>query len=766
MKNLISTVLFTLLITSSTIAQDTILYIYGQITDEITGTPVGNHPLSIHVNGGGMTYSYEFFTDNNGYYVSDTIYAPSQGTFIAETYDCNFELHQHEETFNPGNYTFNIDFAICTDSIPPGGCTNWFTVETNDSLTYTFTAYSEPIANAYFWSFGDGNTGEGQQVTYSYAPNIEYAIVTLHTFTFDPITADSCLAISTQELWLGGTGQECNAYFEYQIDSMPMGSYLVNFIDYSTGDISNWYWDFGDGNTSTQQNPTYEYSEEGNYFVCLTVSSDSTNYCWDVYCQEIQIGNGSTGCTANFTYNIDSVPGAIPIVVFTDLSTGNIQNWFWDFGDNNYSNEQNPIHSYEEEGYYVVCLTVSSDSSINCNDIYCLDVYVGNGGGSMDCENFFTYENLGDNTFTFYGESTPDPADYYFWDFGDGSYAEGQQVTYSFGPNAMDSILVCLTTFTMNPAGDSCFALSCQTITLGSQNYHNLYGMIYIDDSATAGYAMVGLFGIEGDEVFIQDFVITENGSGSYYFENVPEGDYYIWASLLPLSEYYMEYFPTYFGDELFWFDATLISLGTPTNPYGIHLIPVGDMGTGPGNIAGNIIYEGYKSYNDEAVVLLMDENENPLGYLPTNELGEFSFVGLPYGPYKLQVELPGVTSDVATLQIDENNQSVNIDFIVNGTTAILSIASNNENLSFVSEIYPNPVTHNATLQLETLENVQLDINIYNQLGQEVADGKIIITPGKQSLKLPIENLQNGFYTLKIHNNSQQPITRKFIIAH
>jgi uncharacterized membrane protein len=46
------------------------------------------------------------------------------------------------------------------------------------------------------------------------------------------------------------------------------------------------------------------------------------------------------------------------LVAFKDLSYGQISSWKWDFGDNATSNEQNPIHTYEKPGEYVVTLYV------------------------------------------------------------------------------------------------------------------------------------------------------------------------------------------------------------------------------------------------------------------------------------------------------------------------------------------------------------------------------------------------------------------------
>ena len=68
------------------------------------------------------------------------------------------------------------------------------------------------------------------------------------------------------------------------------------------------------------------------------------------------------GPTADFTYTTNYL-----IVSFTDASTsgdGAINTWAWDFGDGNTGTEQNPVHTYAEDGIYSVTLTVTDENSL------------------------------------------------------------------------------------------------------------------------------------------------------------------------------------------------------------------------------------------------------------------------------------------------------------------------------------------------------------------------------------------------------------------
>lgn len=69
------------------------------------------------------------------------------------------------------------------------------------------------------------------------------------------------------------------------------GGCTVSFSDLSTGEITSWSWDFGDGQTSTLQNPSYDYSHDGLYTVILTITGPGgidvetkTNYIYVIGC--------------------------------------------------------------------------------------------------------------------------------------------------------------------------------------------------------------------------------------------------------------------------------------------------------------------------------------------------------------------------------------------------------------------------------------------------------------------------------------------------
>jgi len=140
----------------------------------------------------------------------------------------------------------------------------------------------------------------------------------------------------------------------------------VQFTDASTKAPTAWQWEFGDGNTSDEQNPVHLYRAAGNYTVTLTVSN-----AWgsDSLTKAAFIRVNPPPMTVDFS----AVPpdGFIPLTVrFTDVTDGDPSAWGWSFGDGNYSDEQNPVHIYTVPGTYTVSLTVDGGAGSCAKEDY------------------------------------------------------------------------------------------------------------------------------------------------------------------------------------------------------------------------------------------------------------------------------------------------------------------------------------------------------------------------------------------------------------
>ena len=133
----------------------------------------------------------------------------------------------------------------------------------------------------------------------------------------------------------------------------------VEFTDQSTNDPTGWSWDFGDGNTSTEQHPTHTYTDPGIYTVQLTASNGEGSSAPLIKTGYIAVGAPPAPPVAAFTGTPTS--GTAPLAVqFTDQSTNGPTAWSWDFGDGGTSTEQHPSHTYVVPGVYTVQLTASN----------------------------------------------------------------------------------------------------------------------------------------------------------------------------------------------------------------------------------------------------------------------------------------------------------------------------------------------------------------------------------------------------------------------
>ena len=139
----------------------------------------------------------------------------------------------------------------------------------------------------------------------------------------------------------------------------------VKFTDLSKGTITSWDWDFGNGNRSTLQNPTTNFTQAGNFDVRLIVS-DGTASDTLIKNNYIQLFEGPT-----VNYTVDTANGCPPLDVrflSSSIAGSNpIANWLWDYGDGSPTiNNSDNIHTYNNKGSFPTSLIVID--SEGCED--------------------------------------------------------------------------------------------------------------------------------------------------------------------------------------------------------------------------------------------------------------------------------------------------------------------------------------------------------------------------------------------------------------
>lgn len=135
----------------------------------------------------------------------------------------------------------------------------------------------------------------------------------------------------------------------------------VQFTDASKGGPTGWFWEFGDGGTAFEQNPTNVYRQPGLFKVKLEVSN---SFGRDIVEKTEFISvKESSGLQADF--EVDRALGFVPLKVkFTDLSNGGPTGWLWRFGDGGTNTDQDPEHTYLIDGIFSVELAVTRGSAV------------------------------------------------------------------------------------------------------------------------------------------------------------------------------------------------------------------------------------------------------------------------------------------------------------------------------------------------------------------------------------------------------------------
>ena len=312
------------------------------------------------------------------------------------------------------------------------------TVNTNAAGVYT-----DVIAVPTALTQGLGWTGTRDCTPAGYLTN---------TFTFNPgATTITGLDFSI----CTNMGSSCSASFSA---SNAPGSMVANFTDMSSGAgvaIVGWAWDFGDGNSSTVQNPTHTYAANGVYATCLTITSASG--CTSTYCDSLLINNAAISCTATLTSSFN--PSGSVTYSAAGTGTGSIVSYYYDFGDGNTLSSTNAseTHMYATQGTYNACVTIMFSDS--CVATSCRSVTTGNGN---TCQASYVWypDSTGQYSIILVNTSIGMNLSYN-WTFGDGTSSTQAYPTHTYaGPG---TYVVCVTVTQQNPA---CTSVYCDSLTV------------------------------------------------------------------------------------------------------------------------------------------------------------------------------------------------------------------------------------------------------------------------------------------------------------
>jgi len=210
-------------------------------------------------------------------------------------------------------------------------------------LTVNFTNFTIGTVTSYSWNFGDGATNSSMNPAHTYTNAGNYTVTltangpggksamikpALILVTNEPLPVVDFVAAPTSGL-------------------LPLTVFFTNL----TAGATNYLWAFGDGQFSTDENPSNTYTNAGNFTVTLTASGPggTTNVS---RLQYILV----TNLPPIAAFEASPLTGFAPLTVyFTNLSSG-ATDYGWLFGDGNSSADSNPVHTYTTAGTYTVTL--------------------------------------------------------------------------------------------------------------------------------------------------------------------------------------------------------------------------------------------------------------------------------------------------------------------------------------------------------------------------------------------------------------------------
>lgn len=301
-------------------------------------------------------------------------------------------------------------------------------------------------------------------------------------------------------------------------------------------------------------------------------------------------------------------------------------------------------------------------------------------------------------------------------------------------------------------------------------------GYVYLPDSINGGTLEGWAYLIVYDEtegtLTAVDTAELENfpfGGAAYYeFDAQPAGDYLIKAALAPGSNGYEEHLPTYYGNVLWWHEASTATL--PFNGWGTFnftLTPGSNPG-GPGFISGyvadgaNLLPGEIEVRDDEPMegvsIILLNEQENPVGYTYTDVNGEFMFPSLAFGTYKVVIEHIGYEQQYYWVTLSEENPGAEgLNFEI-GDESITD--TDNWKVEAGISIFPNPVI--STLQLIVSDvSGRGAVQVWNAQGQLILS-RTNVELGATATSLDVSTLPSGIYYLQVAVEGQL-LTRKWM---
>jgi PKD repeat protein len=307
---------------------------------------------------------------------------------------------------------------------------------------------------SYAWNFGDGTTASGEQVTHTYTQPGQY-LVTLTVTGSDGV---SSTATATLQIVPSGPTAVINAPTSGQANQVIL--FDGSSSSSSSGQITSYTWDFGDGTTGTGARIRHQYAQPGQYTVSLTVTA--SNGTTATATQTIQIQAPQQPPTAVISAPDTGVVNQ-PLTIdgsSSNANSGQITGYAWDFGDGTTANGAKVVHTYTQAGSYTIALTVTTSNGLTATATHAIQIEeqpltaVISAPTTGQANQPLTFDATGSSAGV--GQIR-----HIEWNFGDGTDASGATVVHTYTRAGSYTVTLTLT------GNDGGVATATQTIQIG-----------------------------------------------------------------------------------------------------------------------------------------------------------------------------------------------------------------------------------------------------------------------------------------------------------
>ncbi|MCE1168138.1 MAG: PKD domain-containing protein [Sphingobacteriia bacterium] len=528
------------------------------------------------------------------------------------------------------------------------------------------------------------------------------------------------------------------------------GLFNVYFENTSIGNYDSIFWDFGDGTTSFETNPTHAY-QIGAYNACLTILGDN-GLCFDTRCQFI-IADTALPCNNFFNEHIEGLKA----IFHADMQGPPPFQHQWSFGDGNFGEGNHTEHTYSTPGDYLV--TLNSINGDGCASSFQKLITIAN----IDSCNasFIAIPDPSNPLLVHFNNTSIGNLSSFHWAFGDGTTSILQNPDHLYSNSGIYNVRLKIIS-----EDSSCMDESIKSIQVANSPTYIVAGQVLVNQFPI-DHAKASLYTITGHQVELEPDTILPGEQGAFAFWPVNSGDYFIKGEPSSSSQYSGEYLPTYSGNTILWHKAQTFQVDTNLFQQSIELVKRPQNMGGNGTITGQV--RSVNRFGDSITlnnipVYLYTKSDDLVASAFTDNNGNYELSNLLYDNYYLFPDVTGLISQRASVTVSEQIQVLsNQNFTITPDGVVYAIMELPDYIESLSDIYPNPVSKDLKIRISLRQDAEFVLNIVDLTGRILAEKSIELPEGEQIIEVNIATLKAGCYLLHLSDKEGNIISRRFL---